>query len=114
MEKTIKELLDEVMIAELLEFQSSEETSAEKKARVDYIAQLNKMQIDQEELERKYKYDFRDHVMDCVKIGVEVVAITLPVISYSRWIDRGMKFEETGTFTSNVFKGFFGKMKPTK
>ncbi len=49
-----------------------------------------------------------------VKIALEVFAIGAPLIFYGIWMRKGFKFEETGTFTSSVFKGLFSRFRPTK
>jgi hypothetical protein len=43
---------------------------------------------------------------------MHLVEFIAPTIFYSIWLYKGMKFEETGTFTSNVFRGFTSKFKP--
>ena len=54
----------------------------------------------------------KDIVISVVKIGVEVIAIALPIMHNNSWMKRGFKFEETGTYTSNTFKNMFSKFKP--
>lgn len=49
-----------------------------------------------------------------VKTGVEIFSITLPIAFYGVWMKRGLEFEKEGTFTSNMVKGLFGKIKPTR
>jgi hypothetical protein len=49
-----------------------------------------------------------------LKIGVEVAGVVLPLIFYGAWMKKGLKFEETGTYTSTTFKGLFNRFKPTK
>ena len=60
----------------------------------------------------------KEHITDMIfrgiDIGVKILGIVLPLGLYAAWLDKGMKFEETGSFTSSTFRGFFGKLKPTK
>lgn len=49
-----------------------------------------------------------------VKTGVEILGITAPLILYGVYMNKGFKFEETGTFTSQTLKGLFGKFKTTR
>lgn len=49
-----------------------------------------------------------------LKTAVETAAIVVPVIFYGEWIKEGLKFEQTGTFTSGTLRTFIGKLKPTK
>lgn len=49
-----------------------------------------------------------------IKLGIAAAEIILPLIFYSKWMKKGFKFEETGTFTSTTFRGLFNRFKPTK
>ena len=55
---------------------------------------------------------------ELIKTGVQVLlgvtSIAAPLAFYGVWMSRGFKFEETGTFTSNTFKGFFRNFRPNK
>ena len=80
------------------EFQTSEK---ERSSKDEEIA-LKKEQFKEE---KKNSY---------FKLGVDVTGIILPLIFYGVWMNRGLKFEETGTLTSGVFKGLIGKFRTTK
>lgn len=45
-----------------------------------------------------------------VGLGVQVLITTVGVFSYGRLFNRGLKFEEDGTFTSTMMKGLMSKM----
>ena len=49
-----------------------------------------------------------------VKMGLAIAELILPLTFYAYWMKRGLKFEETGTFTSTTFRGLFGHFRPTK
>ena len=49
-----------------------------------------------------------------IRLGIAAAEIILPLIFYSKWMKKGFKFEETGTFTSTTFRGLFTRFKPTK
>ena len=49
-----------------------------------------------------------------IRLGIATAEIILPLIFYSKWMKKGFKFEETGTFTSTTFRGLFNRFKPTK
>ena len=53
-------------------------------------------------------------IFSAIKCGIDVAGITLPLIFYGIWMNRGLEFEKEGSFTSATFKGLFGKFKPTK
>jgi len=56
-----------------------------------------------------------DQVIDrCMRTGVAVGELVLPLMFYGIWMNRGFKFEETGSFTSTTFKNLLNRFKPTK
>ncbi len=58
---------------------------------------------------------FNDQVIDrYVRIGVAAAELVLPLVFYGVWMKRGLKFEETGTYTSQTFKNLFNRFKPTR
>jgi len=139
MNDRIEELLDEVIESELEKMKDSLESPEEKKVTVDYLVKLNNIQTERKEVKRKetelelkhleledkievqsddkaYKEVLvkREMLQTFVKGGIEVFGVVAPIMFYSAWMKRGLRFEETGTYTSQTFKGLFGKFKPTK
>ena len=49
-----------------------------------------------------------------VKIGIAAIELILPLAFYGRWMKKGFKFEESGSFTSTTFRNLFSRFKPTK
>lgn len=49
-----------------------------------------------------------------IRYVLDGIGIVLPPIVYAVWMNKGFKFEETGTYTSQTFKNFFSKMNPFK
>lgn len=64
------------------------------------------------ELQRNVNKD--NKIFSAIKCGIDVAGITLPLIFYGIWMNRGLEFEKEGSFTSATFKGLLGKFKPTK
>ena len=64
------------------------------------------------ELQRNVNRD--NKIFSAIKCGIDVAGITLPLIFYGIWMNRGLEFEKEGSFTSATFKGLLGKFKPTK
>ena len=64
------------------------------------------------ELQRNVNED--NKIWSAIKCGIDFAGITLPLIFYGIWMNRGLEFEKEGSFTSATFKGLFGKFKPTK
>ena len=61
------------------------------------------------------KEQFAEQVKDrYIRLGIAAAEIILPLIFYSKWMKKGFKFEETGTFTSTTFRSLFNRFKPTK
>ena len=139
MENTIEGLLDDVIKSELEKMKDSIMSPEEKRTMVEYLVKLNSIQTERKEVKRKetelelkhleledkievqsddkvYKEFLvkREMLQTFVKGGIEVFGVVAPIMFYSAWMKRGLKFEETGTYTSQTFKGLFGKFKPTK
>ena len=64
------------------------------------------------ELQRNANED--NKIWSAIKCGIDFAGITLPLIFYGIWMNRGLEFEKEGSFTSTTFKGLLGKFKPTK
>lgn len=61
------------------------------------------------------KRQARDQMVDrCVRTGVAVGELVLPLVFYGIWMNKGFKFEETGSFTSTTFKNLLNRFRPTK
>ena len=139
MENTIEGLLDDVIKSELEKVKDSIMSPEEKRTMVEYLVKLNNIQTERKDVTRKetelelkhleledkievqnddkaYKEVLvkREMLQTFVKGGIEVLGVVAPIMFYSAWMKRGLKFEETGTYTSQTFKGLFGKFKPTK
>lgn len=139
MENTIEGLLDDVIKSELKKMKDSIMSPEEKRTMVEYLVKLNSIQTERKEVKRKetelelkhleledkievqtddkaYKEVLvkREMLQTFVKGGIEVFGVIAPIMFYSAWMKRGLRFEETGTYTSQTFKGLFGKFKPTK
>ena len=85
----------------------AELTLKERQADGDEAARVNEEQLKQHQL--------NDQVIDrYVRIGVATAELVLPLVFYGVWMSRGLKFEETGTFTSQTFKNLFNRFKPTR
>ena len=70
--------------------------------------------IKNKELDVKNKMDSELRYDRLIKIGSEIAKVAVPIIFYNVWMNKGFRFEETGTYTSNTFKNLFSKFKPTE
>lgn len=81
---------------------------------------LKERQVDGDETARTNEEQLKQHQLNdlvidrYVKIGVATAELVLPLVFYGVWMSKGLKFEETGTFTSQTFKNLFNRFKPTR
>lgn len=115
--KKLKMLNDEIE-SKLEELNELEIGSDEYSTAVDDLETLYKLSLENEKMNNdkncKDKQFINQNITDFIKIGVEVAGIILPLVFYNKWMEEGLKFEETGAFTSSTFKGLIQKFKPMK
>jgi len=81
---------------------------------------LKELELDSKDADRTQegelqKRQARDQMVDrCVRAGVAVGELVLPLVFYGIWMNKGFKFEETGSFTSTTFKNLLNRFRPTK
>ena len=131
----IKKLLDDAIETEINNLNSA--SDADKKSEViKNLAALHKLRIEEikteteiEERSERRIMDKENHENDAsfkeiqlhentldryVKVGIAAAELVLPLMFYGVWMRRGLRFEETGTFTSQTFKNLFNRFKPTR
>ena len=92
----------------------------EKRERRKMDSEQRKAELDGKEADRDREETFQkrqtmDQMIDrCVRTGVAVGELVLPLVFYGIWMNRGFKFEETGSFTSTTFKNLLNRFRPTK
>ena len=135
-EKTIDELLNEEIADEIKALSELEAGSDEKSAAIEDLTKLYKLRIE----ENKSSWDADDkynrRIMDeksndkddeikqkqleeqvkdrYFKVGIAAAELMIPLMFCGIWMNKGFKFEETGTITSSTFKGLINRFKPTK
>ena len=136
----IKKLLDEVIESELTNLSSLSSDDEKKSEAIKNLTALHKLRIDEIKASKQHRaeltlkerqadgdeaaraneeqlkqHQLNDQVIDrYVRIGVATAELVLPLVFYGVWMSRGLKFEETGTFTSQTFKNLFNRFKPTR
>lgn len=85
----------------------SERSLKESQAGDDSISQERDQRLREAQLEEQR----RDRYF---RVGIEAAGIVVPIVFYAVWMKKGFKFEETGTFTSQTFRGLFNRFRPTK
>ncbi len=135
-EKTIEELLSEEIAAQIQSLSELDSGSKEKSAAVDDLTKLYKLRIEENksvwDADEKYnrrmmdnesstkETDFKERqIAEQVKdryfrVGIAAAELLIPLICYGVWMNKGFKFEETGTYTSSTFKGLINRFRPTK
>lgn len=84
-----------------------------KKMKYAEIKNNSDVDLKNKELEMNVKKDIELRSDRIIKVLVDGATVIVPIIFYNVWMNKGFKFEETGTYTSNTFKNLFGKFKPT-
>lgn len=66
------------------------------------------LRLKTQEFEHKKKIDLKTILINA---GIGVAGIVLPMIFNGIWYERGLKFEETGSYTSTIFREIRNKNK---
>ena len=67
-----------------------------------------------QELEFKRKQLHKDIWVISISCGVQLLGSVISIAAYNTWLNRGLKFEETGTITTPETKNLLSKMIPRK
>ena len=93
------------------------------------LAELYKLTIEEDKVTkeafgqqetRDYEFELKQEALKeqrkdrIVQVGLGAAGIMLPLIFYGVWMRRGLRFEETGTITSQTFKSLISRFRPTK
>ena len=135
-EKNIDELLSEEIAAQIKALSDLQSGTKEKSTAIDDLTKLYKLRIEENksvwDADEKYNRrimdeesvtkdgDFKERqIAEQVKdryfrVGIAAAELLIPLICYGIWMNKGFKFEETGTFTSLTFKGLINRFRPTK
>lgn len=128
MEKDIKTLLDEEISNELETLGGLEIGSEEYKTTVDGITKLMDKKIELEKSERDAKVKDRDYELESKKLvqidndkkdqlfknGIAIAGIVIPSLITIWGTFKTLRFEETGTVTTIMGRGFVNKLIPKK
>lgn len=139
MDKSIKEMLEEEMAADIEALDNLSPDVEEYQKVVENIAKLHKLLMDENDLELKDDSQRRDHQradeelqlkyetendrqaqckkdrrIQYIRIGLEASGLILPLIFYGVWLRKGFEFEQNGTVTSSFFKNTINRIRPTK
>lgn len=107
MEDKNRELLDEVIEREIKSLESFSSGTKEKSDAINDLTQLYKLKIEEE----KVKQEKKDRWFN---IALQVGLTTMSLVAYNAWYNRGLKFQETGSFTDPMTRNLISRMLPSK
>lgn len=125
----IKKMLEEEIKSEIENLATLKTGSDEHSSAVEDLAKLYKLKIEEDKTaieylekaqSRKSDNELKDaQLKETIKdryfrIGIAAAELVLPLMFYATWMNKGFKFEETGTYTSRTFGGLINRFKPTK
>jgi len=118
MNSEIREKLDGVIETAISKLPELTDGSDEKSEAINELTKLCVMRNDLYKLEieaSKCKNEDSEKVKErWFKVGIAAAELVIPLMFYAVWMSRGLKFEETGTFTSSTFRGLVNRFRPTK
>lgn len=129
MAENISERLDEVIKKRLDEFDYYDLDNESTRQAVETFEKLYKLRIEERKFEGeldekrqareneetvKNKELCEQRIDRWVNGAITVATTAATLVFYNVWMNKGFKFEETGTFTSATFKGLFNRFRPTK
>ena len=121
----VQKKLEEEINAELERIAVMEDGTEEKRRATEHLEHLYRLRMDEkrfeserqdraEEARVKAKESKRSAIFKVVEVCSTVIGIVAPLGCYGAWMNKGLKFEETGVLTSGTFKNFISKLRPTK
>ena len=118
MDDGIRNLLNEEIKQQIQDLSYLETGSDEKSDVIDDVVKLYKLAVEEDKMKQdscEEQNQLNEQTKDrYVKIGIAAAEIILPLMFYAFWLRKGLKFEETGSFTSATFKGLINRFRPTK
>lgn len=118
-EKNIGNLLADEIQSQILGLKTLNPGTDEHINAVDNLTKLYKLRIEETKNEWEYSERFErqkaqvdDQVKDrYIRLGVDVAGIVLPLVLQIWFLNKGFKFEETGSYTSTTFRGILPKWR---
>lgn len=125
MTKEHRKMLDDEIAARIGYLDATNAGNDTDKEAIEQLTKLCKIANDADKIESDFADTVRKATDDIAthkemkkerycKIGIAAAEIIIPLVFYGIWFKRGLKFEETGAFTSTTFKGLINRFRPTK
>ena len=134
-EKNVDELLSEEIAAQIKALSDLQSGTKEKSTAIDDLTKLYKLRIEENksvwDADEKYNRrmmdgesvtkdnDFKERqIAEQVKdryfrVGIAAAELLIPLMCYGIWMNKGFRFEETGTISSQVFRNLINRFRPT-
>lgn len=135
-EKNIEELLSEEIAEQIKALSGLESGSKEKSTAIDDLTKLYKLRIEENKSEWDADEKYNSRIADSeakkrdeefkqqqiseqikdryFRAGIAGAELIIPLIFYGIWMNKGFRFEETGTISSQVFRNLINRFRPTK
>lgn len=114
----IQELLENELVSQFETLSELEPGTEERSRVIDDISTLYKLRLtekESDESQQQKKREMKAQMKDrWTRIGMAAMELILPLTFYGAWVNKGLRFEESGTFTSQTFRNLIGKLKPMK
>ena len=113
MEQSKRTLDDEIQ--DLLGNLSDLEADSEEYSKITKnLDTLYKLKLEEEKNKSEFSNEKKQNKFRIIGYVLEGAGLLIPLAFYGRWMKRGFKFEETGTYTSKTFMNLQHFFKPTK
>lgn len=124
----VREMLEEEIAKQIEAISLLPDGSEEQAIAIDNLAKLYKLKIEDDKIHLDYteRYDARmqdaelkksqmdDKTDRYIKIGADIVIPVATLMFYGIWMNKGFKFEESGSISSTTFRNLIGRFRPTK
>ena len=134
--KNVDGLLSEEIAAQIKDLSDLQSGSKEKSTAIDDLTKLYKLRIEENksvwDADEKYNRrmmdgesvtkdnDFKERqIAEQIKdryfrVGIAAAELLIPLMCYGIWMNKGFRFEETGTISSQVFRNLINRFRPTR
>ena len=132
MKDDITLMLEEQIKSSINNLDNHQDGSQDKASAIDDLTTLYKLRIEEAKLEEsrieaqnaliisereeksKKAQMNQERVLGSIKLGLEAFSIIGGIVLYATYLNRGFKFEETGSYTSKTFMNLIGRIKAPK
>ena len=114
MTNQIEELLIQKIEQNIKALSTFEIGSEEYTVAVNNLAKLYQMKEEEEKLRTGDKESRTKELQFYIGIALALVELSVPLICYDHWLERGFEFETSGAITSSFFRQVINRIRPTK